>query len=209
MSSEQKTKEGESVDPRVRRTRQLLKQAFTELMTEKSFEAITIQDIADRATVNRVTFYAHFQDKYALLEHTIRTMIKERLRSQAQEEAFFSQDNLARLIMTVCEFLAEMEKHCPPPHGQMAPLMEKEIKAELHEILKEWLAERSLKGSYRGPTPEQAAMVASWAIYGAAMQWLQEARQEPAEAYVRQVLPLIEASVQPVMARPEEAGRKT
>lgn len=204
MSSAQKLKEGENVDPRVRRTRHLLKQAFTELMTEKSFEAITIQDIADRATVNRVTFYAHFQDKYALLEHTIRTMIKEQLRSQVPEATTFSQDSLARLILTVCEFLAEMDKHCPPPHGQMASLMEKEIKAELHEILQEWLAERSLNGSHPGPTPEQAAMVASWAIYGAAAQWLQEARQEPAEAYVRQVLPMIEASVQLVIG-----GRET
>ena len=204
MSFDQKTKEGESVDPRVKRTRHLLKQAFTELMTEKSFEAITIQDIADRATVNRVTFYAHFQDKYALLEHTIRTMIKERLQSQVPEGATFSRDSLAGLILTVCEFLAEMDKHCPPPHGQMTPLMEKEIKAELHEILQEWLAERSLNRSRRGPTPEQAAMVASWAIYGAAAQWLQEARQEPAEAFVRQVLPLIEASVQPVVG-----GRET
>ncbi|HEX6305399.1 MAG TPA: TetR family transcriptional regulator [Anaerolineales bacterium] len=206
MSPEQNIKAEENVDPRVRRTRQLLKQAFTQLMTEKSFEAITIQDIADRATVNRVTFYAHFQDKYALLEHTIRTMIKERLRSQVPEGATFSQDSLARLILTVCEFLAEMKKHCPQPHGRMGPLMEKEIKAELYEILQSWLAKRSLYASHHGPTPEQAAMIASWAIYGAAIQWLQEERGETASAYVQQVLPLIEASLQPAIVRQGRAG---
>ena len=108
------------VDPRIKRTRQLLQQALMDLMREKSFQAITVQDIAERATVNRVTFYAHFEDKYALLEYTIREMIKQQLRSQAPEGSSFSQENLARLILTVCEFLAEIGGHCPPPHGQLS-----------------------------------------------------------------------------------------
>lgn len=55
-------------DPRIRRTRQLIVQAFQELLGEQDFESLTIQEIADRATVNRVTVYAHFADKYALLD---------------------------------------------------------------------------------------------------------------------------------------------
>jgi AcrR family transcriptional regulator len=93
-------------------------------MREKSFQAITVQDIAERATVNRVTVYAHFADKYALLEYTIREMIKQRLRSQVPEGAPFSPENLARVILTVCEFLAEIGRQCPPPHGQLEPLIE-------------------------------------------------------------------------------------
>jgi AcrR family transcriptional regulator len=50
----------------VRRTRKLLQDAFVELLAEKRFEAITVQDIAARSTVNRTTFYAHFVDKYDL-----------------------------------------------------------------------------------------------------------------------------------------------
>ena len=65
-------------DPRVTRTRQLILDAFMELLHEKSFEVITIQDIADGATINRVTFYAHFQDKFALLEYTIRSRFPRR-----------------------------------------------------------------------------------------------------------------------------------
>ena len=55
----------ERVDPRVKRTRKLLQQAFLELFQEKGFASISIQDITERATVNRATFYAHFPDKYA------------------------------------------------------------------------------------------------------------------------------------------------
>jgi AcrR family transcriptional regulator len=185
------------VDPRIKRTRQLLQQALMDLMREKSFQAITVQDIAERATVNRVTFYAHFEDKYALLEYTIREMIKQQLRSQVPAGAPFSQENLARLILTVCEFLAQMGHQCPPPHGQLEPLMEKQIKAELYEVLYAWLPEASSGKSKRRPTAEQAAMICSWAIYGAAVQWSQQERPEPAREFVEQVLPLILASLQP------------
>ena len=82
-----KEKEEKKLDPRIKRTRQLLQQALMDLMREKSFQSITVQDIAERATVNRVTFYAHFEDKSALLEYTIREMIKKQLYSQVPEDA--------------------------------------------------------------------------------------------------------------------------
>ncbi len=179
------------MDPRIKRTRQLLQQALTDLMMEKSFQAITVQDIAGRATLNRVTFYAHFADKYALLEYTVREMIRQRLRSQLPEGPLYSPQNLTWLILTVCEFLTEIERQCPPPHGQMGPLMEKQIKAELYDILQDWLAEIPAAGARGGPTLEQTAMVTSWAIYGAAVQWVQQKRPEPAGEFVQQVLPLI------------------
>src|SRR3954453_10600115 len=55
-------------DLRVRRTRKLLKGALIELTIEKGFAAVTVQDIADRAMVNRATFYRHYLDKYDLLD---------------------------------------------------------------------------------------------------------------------------------------------
>jgi AcrR family transcriptional regulator len=44
------------LDPRVVRTRQLLRDALVSLIAEKGFDALTVQDIADRATLNRATF---------------------------------------------------------------------------------------------------------------------------------------------------------
>lgn len=54
-------------DRRVRRTRRLLHEAFINLVLEKGFERLTVQDILDRADVGRSTFYSHFRDKEALL----------------------------------------------------------------------------------------------------------------------------------------------
>jgi len=199
MLLKQEQKE-EKLDPRVKRTRQLLQDALIELMSEKSFQSITVQDIAERATVNRVTFYAHFQDKFALLEYTTREMIKEHLRKQVPEGSEFSEENLSRLIQTVCEFLTSMTRHCPPPHGQMEPLMEKQIKAEMYEVLHAWLIDLAARPAKRRPTPEQAALIGSWAIYGAAMQWSQHEQSKPVKEFVQQVLPLILPGLQSVAA---------
>jgi AcrR family transcriptional regulator len=54
-------------DRRIQRTRQLLQDALMAMMLEKGYEAITVQDIIDRANVGRATFYAHFADKDTLL----------------------------------------------------------------------------------------------------------------------------------------------
>jgi AcrR family transcriptional regulator len=50
-------------DRRVRRTRDALGDALVELMHEKPFHAITVQNVLDRAAVGRSTFYTHFRDK--------------------------------------------------------------------------------------------------------------------------------------------------
>ena len=50
-------------DRRVERTRQLLQKALIELIRERGYDAITIQDIVDRANVGRTTFYLHYNSK--------------------------------------------------------------------------------------------------------------------------------------------------
>jgi AcrR family transcriptional regulator len=54
-------------DLRVQRTHKFLQEAMIELITEKGFDAITVGDIAERAMINRATFYRHYQDKYDLV----------------------------------------------------------------------------------------------------------------------------------------------
>ena len=57
----------EQTDLRIRRTHKFLQEAMVELITEKGFDAITVGDIAERAMINRATFYRHYQDKYDLV----------------------------------------------------------------------------------------------------------------------------------------------
>src|SRR5450432_257055 len=50
-------------DPRVRRTRDRLGDALVELLVQKPFDDITVQDVLDGAGVSRSTFYTHYRDK--------------------------------------------------------------------------------------------------------------------------------------------------
>ncbi|MFC4906223.1 TetR/AcrR family transcriptional regulator [Actinomadura gamaensis] len=51
----------------MRRTRQAIQQALTDLILEKGYNAVTVTDIIDRADIGRSTFYAHFDGKRAVL----------------------------------------------------------------------------------------------------------------------------------------------
>ncbi len=54
-------------DRRVQRTRELLQKALIELISERRYDSITIQDIVDRANVGRTTFYTHYSSKDELV----------------------------------------------------------------------------------------------------------------------------------------------
>ena len=58
----------QKLDRRVRRTREQLKRALTQLLLEKPVREITVRELTDRADVNRGTFYAHYTDLYDMLE---------------------------------------------------------------------------------------------------------------------------------------------
>lgn len=55
------------LDRRQQRTRRMLREALISLILEKGFDAVTIQDITDRADLRRATFYLHYKDKDELL----------------------------------------------------------------------------------------------------------------------------------------------
>jgi AcrR family transcriptional regulator len=65
-----------NLDRRVQKTRKLLQDALIELVTEKSYDSVSIREILERANVGRSTFYAHFQDKDQLL-HSILDRLDE------------------------------------------------------------------------------------------------------------------------------------
>jgi len=73
------------MDRRVARTRRALQHAFLQLILDKGYEAVSIQDICDAADVGRSTFYLHFKDKDDLkrsgLDHLRRNLTTHRERT--------------------------------------------------------------------------------------------------------------------------------
>lgn len=65
------------IDRRIIRTRHLLRSALLALIRERGFDLITVQDITERAGLNRATFYLHYADKHDLLSQTVRETLDE------------------------------------------------------------------------------------------------------------------------------------
>lgn len=96
-------------DRRVRRTKTQLRRALTELLREKSLDALSVTELTQRADVNRGTFYCHYKDIYdmvdqleaetleefsALMDSYPAARLKEGLRPILEDVFVFIQRNL-------------------------------------------------------------------------------------------------------------------
>ncbi len=181
----------EKLDPRVKRTRGLILQSFENLLTEKNFETISVQDVTDKAQINRATFYAHFQDKYALLDYSISQMFKHEIEKRTLNACHYSLDNLRNLILAVCEFLGNIHTSCAQPHQQFESLVETQIKKQIFELLSYWLKQSKSKVSTEIP-----ATIATWAIYGLASLYSHTKKRPALEKFVDEALPLVAVNLE-------------
>lgn len=198
-------------DPRVKRTRQLLLQAFVELLAEKGFRAMSVQDIAERATVNRATFYAHFEDKYALMESFIREGFQQMLASRLSASAPFTLDNLHLLIRTVFDYLAQVHHgQCKSTDKQqIEPLLEATVQGELYQFLLHWLKQTPLPDTPCRTALDTAAVTMSWAIFGAGLYWSRSARKSSADEMASQVVAVLTGGLSEAVQVPFMEQRST
>jgi AcrR family transcriptional regulator len=173
-------------DRRIQRTRQLLQQAFVDVVREKgkartsfreiekSLAATSIQEITERANVNRGTFYLHFTDKYMLADAVVRERFHQQLASVLPPEPHWNKGTLRLLIQAVLNTLEEKYHHQYQPSLVLAPMFERAAHEELTELLLTWLKEARGGERRRREPLETIARVVSWAIFGTAIQWSQE-----------------------------------
>jgi AcrR family transcriptional regulator len=177
-----------ATDPRILRSRGMLMDALARLLMKKEFEDISVQEIADEATLNRATFYLHYPDKNALLQ----AMTGARFRDLIERRAItFTNCHgaLRAIALGVCDYLAE-NTGCPthlariPLEGSIIPVVE--------GMLREGLA---LHGIGPGVDAALLATTAAWAVFGAARRWFQTPNRIPAEEMAAR----IETMVSPVL----------
>ena len=178
----------ETTDPRILRSRRMLMDAMATLLTKKEFEDISVQEIADEATLNRATFYLHYPDKNALLQ----AMTGVRFRDLIERRGITFTDchgALRAIALGVCDYLAE-NTSCP---GQLAQIpLEGSIIPVIEGMFKEGL---SCHGLAPGADPALVATTAAWAVFGAARRWFQTPNRISAEEMAAK----IEAMVGPVI----------
>jgi AcrR family transcriptional regulator len=164
------------VDPRVTRTRKLIRDALLSLLTEKTFESISVQDIAARATVNRATFYAHFTDKLALLD----AMLREDFAGHLSEGDLLNTAQTRGLLLAVGKntfAFVGLHRRCRVDRD-FEPQMQRSLEAELTDLLSPRFGHCT-------------AMLIGSALVGAAMSWRHQSPNAPFESTVAKIVEIL------------------
>lgn len=177
-------------DPRVLLTRQLIREAFRELLRKKNFDSITINDIAQRATINRATFYAHYEDKYALLEEITEQAFRDRIPDQVLNARDFTDEICDGLIMMTYHYIMDFYQTCRMDSKPIASLVDEKIKQLLQQSIENILRRGNLHLMEDRQTKIISAMTAS-AIYGAAHSWLTVGENDRTDILVGIVRPYV------------------
>jgi AcrR family transcriptional regulator len=178
----------EVLDPRIRRTRQLLQKALGKLLETKEFERISVQDITDAATLNRATFYDHYPDKFALLECMVGTRFHELLAERGVNFDDSCSSALKGIVLCVCDYLAGTPGMDCVPQRQLEPHMESAVIAVVRRMILEGLKRHPSEDAVPS---EMIAATVSWAIYGAAQEWVRTPNRCPSEKIVETVAALV------------------
>jgi AcrR family transcriptional regulator len=164
------------VDPRVTRTRKLIRDALVSLLAEKNFESISVQDIAGRATVNRATFYAHFTDKLALLD----AMLREDFAGHLSDGDPLSTAPTRGLLLAVGRntfAFVGLHRRCRVDRD-FEPQMQRSLEAALTDLLSQRFV-------------HSTAMLVASALVGAAMSWRHQSPNAPFEPIVANIVEIL------------------
>ena len=152
-----------------------------------------------RATVNRATFYAHFEDKYALMADWSREKFQRGLVCQFPTSSTLQRETLHRLILAVFDFLALSHRYSRPSNRQFEQIYEIAIQQELYVLLLRWLKQTPSEIPRPVEIIETTMQAISWAIFGPAAQWSRGDRNISKEVMAHHVLAVVVAGLSPVV----------
>lgn len=160
-------------DRRVQRTQQLLRGALFSLIQEKGFEALSVQDIIDRANVGRATFYAHFDNKEDLLVSGfdgLKASLKERQRG-AHSRVRNIDD---RVLAFSHELFAHTDEHRNVFRAMVGKRSGAAIQQLLHKMVVDLVREdvKAMATSDRAIPTEALVQFIAGGLFGLLMCWL-------------------------------------
>jgi AcrR family transcriptional regulator len=197
------SKKPQKLDPRVVRTRQMLRTALVSLIEEKGFDAITVQDIADRAELNRATFYLHYQDKQDLLVKSLRDAIDELVAdigTSTDEQGQLIFDESPRPIKATFEHVAQHAQfYRVMMSAEGVPSFIAGVRDYMAEITLKWLGALQPDPACSLVPLEIVANSLSWSLLGVLIWWLEHDMPHPPEYMAEQFRLLITLDLRQVL----------
>ena len=177
------------MDRRVIKTRKAIIEAFIRLLEERDFEQITINEIADRANVNRGTIYLHYTDKFDLLDQSIETYLQQLVESCMIESPMTP--------MTIKEALLGTFRYLEEHAAVYTTLLTRKgipaFRNRLMTILTQGIEEQvDACGIHRGINRQITVQFLASATAGLMEWWIMNSMPYPAEEIVEELMSLLE-----------------
>lgn len=173
-------------DPRALRTRKLMMNAFIELSGKKEFKDITVKDITTEAMINRATFYYHFKDIYDLLEKALSEVLFVSLDYDLYDNNTLNEKSIVRIFVAITNFQKSLSYRC---HRGYEDTIARIIREQLEIIFYKMLLKQHEKEV--DAALKVTAVILSWGIYGASVEWSRNNKKTSAEEFIKAVIPYI------------------
>lgn len=191
---------GKITDRRVQRTQKMLHKALMSLILEKKYEAITVQEMLDRADVGRSTFYVHFRDKDDLLFCGFQ-YLESFLESAQEASRTVSSSSYERIIGFSLPMFEHALEYKRVNRALLGSTAEAVVRRRIHSVLSK-IVSRELKlelvGRKRARIPVSPEFLAHFLVstYVSVLTWWLNSRnpappKEMDAAYRRLVLPCL------------------
>ncbi|MEK5079477.1 TetR/AcrR family transcriptional regulator [Solibacillus sp. FSL W7-1436] len=178
------------VDPRIRRTRKLIMDAFIELSSKKEFRDITVKDITAEAMINRATFYYHFEDIYDLLDKSLSEVLLVNLDCDTYKSSELNEEVVSSIFRAITDFQMSLSTRC---HRGYEDTIARIIREQLEIIFYHMLVKQRSNNDEK--TLKLMAVMLSWGIYGASVEWKRSIEEMEPEIYIKSVIPFIMAGI--------------
>jgi len=185
----------QKTDLRIIKTHKALREAFSHLLGEKKFEAVTVNELCDRAMVRRATFYKHFADKYEFFAFVIREILAkfdtERVPGTQNESPVEFYTSLFSHMLAFVEENKRLVRSAM--ESSLFPVLLSVLSEQVELDIRLKLKSDQALGHKMVASPEVMAVMSAGAVVGLLRWWLSQETPIPRESLRTQVAGIINA----------------
>lgn len=192
-------------DLRVRRTKKALADAFLQLLDQKPFDEITINELCDFADVRRATFYKHYSDKFDFL-HAYVYSIRDQFEKVVwkTEKPALTKDYYVAYAKHIISFISRhseainniYKSHLFP--SALSIIVEQNFKDTCERLYKS-----TESGMVLNASVEVISSMCAGGVSTAVYEWLHHGKKIPPDEFAQQIGNVIDAIISPVVVAKE------